>query len=199
MNGCVLPDGFSDYSPDKRRDCIMSMFDETYSGLPKTSIEGVILDFEGKLFKAGVHEDNIERDIFGKKIYRDAILNDFAKTVASDSNFIRKCASTSSGYLDFVSRIFVEYMDRTDIFTKYTIGDDDVCAPNDGYIGDPDFSRIPGTASVVCMYDKRAFNIFKMLAYTLCPRSSNIKLSSLQTTYAKNIIYAKEACKLWEL
>lgn len=197
-NGCYLPENFADYGEKERRESILSMFDETYSGLEKDEIEGVILNFGSKRFKVSVRSTECESDdIFGRHIYRDAVLNDFSKTVLTDFGFVDRLYSSSDNYIGFVGALFTEYMNMTDIFRKYEIDDIDLTSPNMGYVGEMDYERIPGTASVLCRYDRKARNILKILLYTLCPISKLSSLSSLSSVNMKNILKLKNMCEKW--
>lgn len=150
--------------------------DSTYSCIPLSNIEGVIVDFGSSKFKININDTNAKANVFEKKIYRDSILTDFAN-VELDSS-VGERIHHSKSYIENICDVFVDYMSKTDFFKKNDIEVGDLKSPVVGYTGDMTVSDIPNyTAQTICKYDENARDLLKILLFTFQKPKINTKVN----------------------
>ena len=146
----------------------------SYTGLPISEIEGIVIISNNKKYQIQINntKPNIDKSI--TKIYRDTVLTDFIHIILTDSEYINTVCYIHDSYVSLICELFSEYINRTELFTKFDIEPVDLEPPHVGYIGSMDIDNIPvSTARILCKYNKLSENILKILLY--CFRNINIK------------------------
>ena len=170
---------------------------ETRSGNTIPNIEGIIIRTNKFQYQITLNniEDNIDKST--KLIYRDTLLNSFAEYcqkvnylhikkskgvapefwwIETDNSYINE----NDTYLEKICKLFIGYINKTDLFTKYTFDPEDLLPPTTSYIGDMDLTNIPNNnVKLACQYNELNKNIFRLLLHTFTKTISEDKFSSL--------------------
>ena len=174
-------DNINDY-----KNIVSKMTDnKTWSGNSIDDIEGIILSCGKCNYKITINntEPNIEKTT--KKLYRDTILENFCNVIF-DSNSVKEILESRKSYIDKVSDLFLEYINKTNIFTKMYIEPDDILPPTTGYIGDVDYDALPSTVRLICKGNELYKNILRILLVTFNRSVFDNKFKSFnQDTRAK--------------
>ena len=139
---------------------------KTWSGNDIDKIEGIILSCGKMNYKITITDTtpNIEKTT--KKLYRDTILENFCHVIDNNNKETEDILNSDKDYLDKVYDLFLEYINKTNIFTKMYIEDEDLLPPNSGYIGDIDYDSLPSTVRLVCKGNSTYKNILRILLIT---------------------------------
>lgn len=136
---------------------------ETFTGNSIDDIEALILE-SGKLrCKVVINDTHVDIDPTTKKIYRDSIIEDFAK-VMSDVD-IDSLFGYDDSYVDCICNMFYEYINKTDIRNKVYIDAEDLLPPSMCNVGDLDIDVLPSTAKLICS-NKFNMNVLRLLLVT---------------------------------
>lgn len=168
IGDCVISDDIVHMIEDNfpNVDIVNAITKSSYTGLPLSEIEGIVLNSDKGLYQVVINDTDKCVDKFSTKIYRDTLLNDFSNVILTDDGVISGINSIS-GYIDKICYLFEEFMSRTDLFNRMHIESNDLLPPHNGYIGGVTVSMIPdSTAQLICKYDERACNVFRILLYT---------------------------------
>jgi hypothetical protein len=159
---CDIPDHYDSIN------IVYEMTDgKTWSGNSIYEIEGIILTC-GKLhYKVTVNhtEPNIEKTT--KKLYRDTLLENFCNVILDKNNTNTDYVlDGDSTYVEKIGLLFLDYINRTNIFTKMYIEPEDLLPPNVGYIGDIDYDAFTPTVKLICKGNELYKNILRILLIT---------------------------------
>ena len=135
----------------------------TFTGNDVSNIEALILESGKVRCKVVVNSTKTNIDPTTKKIYRDTVIEDFAK-VMSDVNLDDMCGPNES-YVDCICNLFYDYVNRTDIRSKLYIDEEDLLPPSMNNVGDIDVDVLPPTAKLICV-NKLHMNILRLLLVT---------------------------------
>ena len=159
---------------------MFSYFDiEAKSGLQYNEIEGIILKNNKAQYQLLANEVDrpVNKDM--KKIYRDIILSDLAKEIITDQ-YIYDMYNSKKTYLEKVCKLFLDFMNKTDVFSKYKFDAEDFLPPIHGYIGDVDVEAIPDEdVKTICKVNSVAKNILRLFLHTFTNPISNNKFKDL--------------------
>ena len=136
---------------------------KTFTGNSTDNIEALILESGKVKCKVVVNDTTTSIDPTTKKIYRDTVIEDFAK-VMSDVNLDEMCAPEES-YVDCICNLFYDYVNRTDIQSKLYIDPEDLLPPSVNNVGDIDLDVLPPTAKIICS-NKLHMNVLRLLLVT---------------------------------
>jgi hypothetical protein len=152
--------------------------DMTVSGLDFESCGGLILKNNISMWQFTCMDfDRIPyNEMHGK--YRDIVLHDFVQEILMDDNFIQKAREfydkyfteskdMEKSYINLISFAFLIYINKTQIFTKYSIDAEDLMPVYYGYAGKAyiDLVNIP-TVTMACKYNPLMSALLRMLANT---------------------------------
>ena len=139
---------------------------KTWSGNSIYEIEGLILTCGRLKYQIIINhtESNIEKTT--KKIYRDTVLENFCSFVMNNDICQNILNHNHTSYVEKICSLFLIYIDNTNIFTKLQLEADDLLPPNNGYIGDIDYDRLPTTVSLICRGNDVYKNILRILLVT---------------------------------
>ena len=149
------------------------------TGLRSTDAEGFIIRAKSKniIYQITVNDVNShEIDKSTKLIYRDTVLQSFINTLKGNENSI---VNEKDTYVDKISKLFLFYIENTDLFSKYSFDPEDLLPPHIGYMGDVDLDIIPNqNVKIFCMHNEVSKNIFRLLLHTFSRNVSDNKFSS---------------------
>lgn len=149
------------------------------TGLKSIDVEGFIIRSTNKniIYQITVNNVNTQEvDKSTKLVYRDTVLQSFINTVSGNTyNIIDK----NDTYINKVSKLFLFYIENTDLFSKYSFDPEDLLPPHIGYMGDVDLDIIPDqNVKIFCMHNEVNKNIFRLLLHTFSRNVSDNKFSS---------------------
>lgn len=152
------------------------------TGLKPTDVEGFIIRSKNKniIYQITVNNVNIQEvDKSTKLVYRDTVLQSFINTVSGNTyNIIDNKNDT---YINKVSKLFLFYIENTDLFSKYSFDPEDLLPPHIGYMGDVDLDIVPDqNVKIFCMHNEVNKNIFRLLLHTFSRNVSDNKFSSFE-------------------
>jgi len=152
----------------------------SYSGNLISDIEGIIIRTDK--FQYQIHikdvEDNLDKSV--KLIYRDTLLNSVAEYYEKNQNELDKSFSEAESYIDRVSKLFLSYIENTDLFSKFSFDPEDLLPPSTAYFGDIDFDMISdNNVKLICKYNEVNKNIFRLFLHTFSQKISEDKFSYL--------------------
>ena len=110
--------------------------------------------------------------------YRKKVLSDFIDKVLSDKEFMatlplfidgrkEKHYSSEQIYLDVMQRVFVQYVNNTDLFVDTTIEYTDLMPQYVGKVGSLDMTMITNdNVRVICQYQKLMQEVLRLLIHT---------------------------------
>lgn len=139
---------------------------KTWSGEDISDIEGIILSYRNgrKKYKIIVNRVEPNIDMTTLKIYRDFIVEDFAKII-NNSNIISN-STDNIDYINLICDLFMYYINETDILNRTYIEPGDLLPPKNGYIGDIEYSSLPSTIRLVCKGNEVFKNILRIIFVT---------------------------------
>ena len=83
-------------------------------------------------------------------------------------------------YIEKVCKLFLDFMNKTDVFSKYKFDAEDFLPPIHGYIGDVDVEAIPDEdVKTICKVNSVAKNILRLFLHTFTNPISNNKFKDL--------------------
>ena len=83
-------------------------------------------------------------------------------------------------YIEKVCKLFLDFMNKTDVFSKYKFDTEDFLPPIHGYIGDLDVEAIPDEdVKTICKVNSVAKNILRLFLHTFTNPVSNNKFKDL--------------------
>ena len=138
----------------------------TWSGNSIDDIEGVILSCGKMNYKITIIDTTPDIEKTTKKLYRDTVLENFCHVMENNNKETEIIVNSDKNYLDKVYELFLLYINKTNIFTKMFIEDEDLLPPNSGYIGDIDYDSLPSTVRLVCKGNNIYKNILRILLIT---------------------------------
>ena len=136
---------------------------KTFTGNSVEDIEAIILESGKVRCKIVVNDTRVNIDPTTKKIYRDIIIEDFAKVMKDvdvDSIF-----NEDDSYVDCICNMFYEYINKTDIRNKVYIETEDLLPPSMNNAGDMNLENLPSTAKLICS-NKFNMNVLRLLLVT---------------------------------
>lgn len=152
------------------------------SGLKPTDVEGFIIRSKNKNIIYQITVNNVnsqEVDKSTKLVYRDTVLQSFINTVSG--NIYDIIDNKSDTYINKVSKLFLFYIENTDLFSKYSFDPEDLLPPHIGYMGDVDLDIVPDqNVKIFCMHNEVNKNIFRLLLHTFSRNVSDNKFSSFE-------------------
>ncbi len=150
------------------------------SGIKPANVEGFIIRSKSKniIYQITVNDVNShEIDKSTKLIYRDTVLQSFINTVSG--NIYNIIDNKNDTYINKVSKLFLFYIENTDLFSKYSFDPEDLLPPHIGYMGDVDLDIVPDqNVKIFCMHNEVNKNIFRLLLHTFSRNISDNKFSS---------------------
>lgn len=111
-------------------------------------------------------------------VYRKKVLSDFIDKVLSDKKYMaslplfidgrkEKNYSSEQIYLDVIQRVFVHYINNTDLFVKNDIKYTDLMPQHIGKVGSLDMSMLTNdNVRVICQYKKIMQEVLRLLIHT---------------------------------
>lgn len=167
----------------------------TFSHLDTSNIEGIILRSKSLVYQIALnntYDFNIDKS--SKLICRDTVLKSFVNTIDKVLSVkeLKEVLNNSNSYIDKVSKLFLTYIENTDLFSKYSLDPDDLLPPHIGYMGDVDLECIPDkNVYLVCRYNDVNKNIFRLFLHTFSRNLSENKFNSLdekEQKYLQDIV-----------
>lgn len=157
------------------------------SHLPVVEKEGIILrNKKGKQYQLIVNDTSVSINKESKKIYRDTVLSNLAKMLLYDVNYIKDLSDSKESYINKVSKLFLDFIHYTDIFSKYKFDAEDLLPPIDGYIGDIDLDSIETEdVKTICKSNPVYKNILRLFLHTFTNTVSTNKFQYLPEQDAK--------------
>ena len=150
------------------------------SGNYVNSIEGLIIRTDKFQYQIKINdtEDNIDKST--KLIYRDTLLNSIAEYYSKNKSPLDEAFNKEESYIDRVSKLFLSYIENTDLFAKFSIDPEDLLPPTSAYFGDIDFDMISdNNVKLICKYNEVNKNIFRLFLHTFAQKISEDKFNSL--------------------
>jgi hypothetical protein len=159
---------------------ILSYFDvETMSGLRYDEIEGLILRNNKEQYQLIANNTDTQLSKGVKKMYRDIVLSHLANDIVTD-DYIHELFNSKKTYIEKVCKVFLDFVNVTDVFTKYKFDEEDFLPPMSGYFGDLEIDAIPiEDVKTICKVNKVSRNILRMLLHTFTHPVSNNKFADL--------------------
>ena len=152
------------------------------SELKPTDVEGFIIRSKNKniIYQITVNDVNSQEvDKSTKLVYRDTVLQSFINTVSG--NIYNIIDNKNDTYINKVSKLFLFYIENTDLFSKYSFDPEDLLPPHIGYMGDVDLDIVPDqNVKIFCMHNEVNKNIFRLLLHTFSRNISDNKFSSFE-------------------
>lgn len=137
---------------------------KSWSGNGLGYIEGLIVDIDGSQYCIDVFDTKPTIEPSTKLIYRDTIIEDFIHVVPKEC--FEKEYDSDHTYLQSICNLFLEYVNRTNIFSTMWIEEEDIQPPIEGYIGDIDYDRLPPTVRIACKGNGVFKNVLRILIVT---------------------------------
>lgn len=144
------------------------------------SMEGVIIRTDKFQYQIRINdtEDNIDKST--KLIYRDTLLKSVAEYYEKNKTQLDDLVSKEESYIDRVCKLFLSYIENTDLFAKFSIDPEDLLPPTTSYFGDIDFDMISdNNVKLICKYNEVNKNIFRLFLHTFAQKISEDKFNSL--------------------
>lgn len=164
----------------------------TWSGNDIDKIEGCIIQCgKRRTYQIVVNETRVEIDKTTKKIYRDMVLDNFCNIIMQNNHLVDDLSSDSDGYVDLMSKLFILYLDNTNILSRVAFDEDDLLPPTVGYIGDVDYDRLPVTVRYICKTNHVYKNILRIILVAFDPNKAD-KIKDDQDVDYKKILSLKE-------
>lgn len=135
-----------------------------YSDNKLDDIEGYVFKTKTKIYQLKVNnvEPSIEKEI--TKPYRDIILQSLSKSI--DDELINDLNGNDT-YINKVCKLFIYFMNHSDVFTRYKFEPEDLMPPISGYFGDIDLSAIDNEdVKTMCAVSKLCKNILRIFLHT---------------------------------
>lgn len=156
--------------------------DNTYgaSGNYISEIEGIIIRTDKFQYQVKIKdtEDNLDKSV--KLIYRDTLLKSLADYYEKNTEKVNGLIESCDSYIDKVSKLFLGYIEDTDLFTKFSFDPEDLLPPTTSYFGDIDYDMISDTnVKLICRYNEVNKNIFRLFLHTFAQKISEDKFTSL--------------------
>lgn len=152
------------------------------------STEGIII--RSDKFQYQIKLTNTEDDIdkTTKLIYRDTLLKSAADYYSANTDYVNSLLDKEESYIDRVSKLFLEYIENTDLFAKLSFDPEDLLPPTTAYFGDIDFDMISDSnVKLICKYNEVNKNIFRLFLHVFSQKISEDKFNSLPE-YVKNLL-----------
>ena len=170
-------------------DIVNKMTDgKTWSGNNIDHIEGIILSCGKMNYKVTVVDTTPDIEKTTKKLYRDTILENFCHVITDNENS-EDIMNSEKDYVNKVCDLFLEYINKTNIFTKMYIEEEDLLPPNSGYIGDIDYDSLPPTVKIVCKGNNTYKNILRILLITFNRSVFDNKFKNFNTDTRGKLTY----------
>lgn len=159
----------------------------TWSKEPVQFIEGIILSSgDGKKkYKIVVNSTETNIDKSTLKIYRDFVVEDFAR-VMIDGDYITDI-NYGTDYIKIMCDLFLKYINDSELLLRTHIDPEDLLPPKEGYIGDIDYDKLNSTVSIICNGNEVFKNMFRIILVTFQPGVSERKFDSFGEGAKKNI------------
>ena len=144
------------------------------------NIEGIIIRTDKFQYQIRLKdtEDNLDKSV--KLIYRDTLLKSVADYYSKNINALTEVFNSCESYIDRVSKLFLSYIEKTDLFTKFSFDPEDLLPPTTAYFGDIDYEMISDTnVKLICKYNEVNKNIFRLFLHTFAQKISEDKFNSL--------------------
>ena len=144
------------------------------------NIEGIIIRTDKFQYQIRLKdtEDNLDKSV--KLIYRDTLLKSVADYYSKNINALTEVFNSCESYIDRVSKLFLSYIEETDLFTKFSFDPEDLLPPTTAYFGDIDYEMISDTnVKFACKYNEVHKNIFRLFLHTFAQKISEDKFNSL--------------------
>jgi len=159
---------------------------KTWSGNGIEEIEGIILTSGRLNYKITVNDVTPHIEKTTKKLYRDTVLENFCNVIY-DIDDAKAIMNSRQSYIDKISKLFVLYVDKTNLFTRHYLEPEDLLPPAAGYIGDLDYTKLSLPIKLVCMSSDVYKNIFRILVVTF---SSDVsKFDSFSPDIKDKLLY----------
>jgi hypothetical protein len=160
-------------------------YDNPYSasGNYISDIEGIIIRTDKFQYQIRVKdtEDSLDKSV--KLIYRDTLLNSIADYYSKNIDKLTNEFNSCSSYIDRVSKLFLSFIENTDLFTKFSFDPEDLLPPTTSYFGDIDYDMISdANVKLICKYNEVNKNIFRLFLHTFAQKISEDKFNSLPNT-----------------
>ena len=164
---------------------------KSWSGNGLGYIEGLVVDVDGNQYCIDIFDTKPKIEPSTKLIYRDTIIEDFIHVVPEEC-FESEFESDHS-YVESICNLFLEYVNRTNIFSTMWIEEEDVEPPIEGYIGDIDYDRLPSTVKIACKGNSVFKNVLRILLVTFSysPSSNRFSRFSLKDRTFLNDVLTK--------
>lgn len=170
-------------------DIVRKMTDgKTWSGNNIDNIEGIILSCGKMNYKVTITDTKPHIEKTTKKLYRDTILENFCRVIDNNNEEAENIINSDKKYVDKIYDLFMLYVNKTNIFTKMYIEDEDLLPPNTGYIGDIDYSSLPSTIRLVCRNNIYK-NILRILLITFNRNVVGNKFNNFNTDIKEKLTY----------
>ena len=179
----------NEYLKTKDEHCLKSIIEILMGGKDEKNaasgnyienIEGLIIRTDKFQYQIKIQdtEDNIDKTT--KLIYRDTLLKSVADFYENNENTLIDAIEKADSYIDRVSKLFLLYLESTDLFTKISFDPEDLLPPTTAYFGDIDFDMISDSnVKLICKYNEVNKNIFRLFLHTFSQKISEDKFSSL--------------------
>lgn len=169
-------------------DIVKKMTDnETWSGNSIEDIEGIILSCGKLTYKITINDVTSKIEKTTKKLYRDAILENFSRVISYDD--IDIIAKQDKTYIEKICDLFMLYINSTNILTRLYIEDEDLLPPITGYIGDINYESLPSTVRLICKQSSFYKNILRILLITFNRSVFDNKFDSFDVTVKDMLNY----------
>lgn len=137
---------------------------ETFSGNELTDIEGFVLRDGSKAYEVAINDTKSYIEPSSKLIYRDTFLESFIHTLQKGTR--EMILLSKKDYVGKICDLFIEYMNKTDLFNTMWFEEEDLLPPIEGYIGDVTYSMLPPIVSVICKKNPVYKNALRTLLVT---------------------------------
>ena len=182
-----LKDEINNYLENKEENraetLIYKLIQENSYGVSRNhifSIEGIIIRTDKFQYQIRLKdtEDNLDKSV--KLIYRDTLLKSVADYYSKNIDTLTEAFNSCDSYIDRVSKLFLSYIEETDLFTKFSFDPEDLLPPTTAYFGDIDYEMISDTnVKLICKYNEVNKNIFRLFLHTFAQKISEDKFNSL--------------------
>lgn len=179
----VLNDYFEGTNEDAMDLLLTRLMGNPYgaSGNFVDNIEGIIIRTDKFQYQIRITNTEDDIDKTTKLIYRDTLLKSIAEYYEKNKEYLNEIFNKEESYIDRVSKLFLSYIENTDLFAKFSIDPEDLLPPTTAYFGDIDFDMISdNNVKLICKYNEVNKNIFRLFLHTFSQKISEDKFSSLQ-------------------
>ena len=124
-----------------------------------------------------------------KRMWRDMLFSSFiSNTIKLHPDIDSELELSSNTYISKVCNLFVEFVDNSDFFNKYSLDEDDFLPTWDTWLLDFNYKLLPNeTAKTLCSINPVAKSVLRFLIHSLRKHYSYEELKNLNTEQVNDL------------